>query len=190
ETVARRRGADFSSSPLLGDEPSGSAPIDIRWRVFYNPDLSSRWFIVPGLVCVLLSILAAMLTSTTMVRERELGSLESLLTLPINAGEMVAGKMLPYLAAAILDVIVVLILGWLFFGVWPRGSLLTLTAFTCLLLPAVLAIGMAVSAAAPTQQLALVIAMLISFLPTMFLTGFAFPRSNSPTLVQIISYPL
>ena len=191
--LQRRHGAHAGSGAggaFLGDEVPGSEPLDLRWRVVYNPDLSSQRFIIPGLMAVLLSILAATLTSTTITRERELGSLESLLTSPAGPVEVVVGKMLPYLLIAAVNVAVVLVLGGLIFGVWPRGSVLTLAGFTILFLPGMLALGMTISAAAPTQQFALVLATLTAFLPTLFLTGFAFPRSNMPWIVQVVSWPL
>jgi ABC-2 type transport system permease protein len=166
-----------------------AGPIQLRWRVLYNPDLSSRRFIIPGLVAVLLSVLAATLTATTITRERELASIEFLLASPVRAPELVFGKMLPYVALALGNVVLVVLLSWLAFGMWPRGSLLTLAAFTLLFLPGMLAVGMAISAAVPTQQLALVLAILTTILPSIFLTGFIFPRSNMAWILQQVSWP-
>jgi ABC-2 type transport system permease protein len=191
--TARRHGSTATfvtvAAGLGGGRPV-SEPIDVRWRVLYNPDLSSRRFIIPGLMAVLLSILAATLTSTAITRERELGSLESLLISPARPSEVVAGKMLPYLAISAVNVALVLVLGGLVFGVWPRGSVLTLAVFTMLFLPGMLSVGLIISCIAPTQNFALVLATLLGFLPTMFLTGFAFPRSNMSWLVQVLSWPL
>jgi ABC-2 type transport system permease protein len=164
-----------------------SEPIDLRWRILYNPNLSSRWFIVPGLLAVILSILAATLTSTAITRERELGSMESLLTSPVSAPELVLGKMVPNLAVSALNVVLVLLVSLLLFHLAPRGSVLTLAVFTFLFLPGMLALGMVISALVSTQQVALVVATLTGFLPTLFLTGFAFPRNNMWTLLQYIS---
>jgi ABC-2 type transport system permease protein len=167
-----------------------SQPLDIRWRVFYNPDLSSHRFIIPGLIAILLSNIAGTLTATTITRERELGSLESLLTSPVGAMDLLLGKMLPYLFVAAGDVILVLVLGGLVFGVWPRGDLLTLASFSLLFLVGMLAMGLLISASAPTQLLALLVALTVTMLPNFFLTGFAFPRSNMPWILQVISEPL
>jgi ABC-2 type transport system permease protein len=191
--VARQHGRHSTAhdtGAFLGGGNSVTDPLDLRWRVLYNPDLSSRRFIVPGLIAVLLSILAATLTSTTITRERELGSLESLLTSPVGAADLVFGKMAPYLVVAFINVGVVLLVGLVAFHLWPRGSVLTLAAFTLLFLPGMLALGMIISAVAPSQQVALVLATLTGFLPTLFLTGFAFPRSNMGWLVQQLSWPL
>jgi ABC-2 type transport system permease protein len=190
DQAARRHGAHAAShagGPFMGGAASPAEPVDLRWRVLYNPDLSSRNFIVPGLIVVLLATLAATLTSTTITRERELGSFESLVTSPVGAPELVIGKMVPYIVISAINVALVLVLSALLFDVRPRGSLLTLAGFTLLFLPGNLAIGMLISARAPTQQIALVYAMLIAFLPTLFLTGFAFPRSNMHPVVQWIS---
>src|SRR5439155_4055814 len=169
---------------------SRSEPVDIRWRVFYNPDLSSHRFIIPGLIAILLSNIAGTLTATTITRERELGSLESLLTSPVGALDLLLGKMLPYLLVAAGDVVLVLVLGGLVFGVWPRGDLVTLASFSLLFLVGMLAMGLLISASAPTQLLALLIALTVTMLPNFFLTGFAFPRSNMPWILQVLSEPL
>src|SRR5205807_1583305 len=121
--------------------------------VLYNPDLSSQRFIVPGLLAVLLSILAATLTSTTITRERELGTMESLLTSPVSAPELVLGKMAPYLGVSALNVLIALAAGWICFNhLWPHGSVLLLALFTLLFLPGMLCLGMIISAFAPKQQ--------------------------------------
>jgi ABC-2 type transport system permease protein len=158
--------------------------------VLYNPQLSSVRFIVPGLMAVLLTFLAATLTSSTIVRERELGPIESLLVSPVQAPELVIGKLAPYVVIAMADIALVLLVGGLAFGVWPRGDLLSLASFSLLFLTAMLALGILISAVAPNQQLALMVAILLTMLPNMFLTGFAFPRSNMPWLLQVLSQPL
>src|SRR5205823_14032419 len=98
-----------------GQEASGSDPLDIRWRVFYNPTLSSHNFIIPGLIAILLSNIAGTLTATTITRERELGSLESLLTTPVGPADLVLGKLFPYLLVATGDVLLVILMGGMFF---------------------------------------------------------------------------
>lgn len=190
-TVSRRSGARTAgrpAEPSMGGGAAASEPINLRWRVFYNPDLSTQRFIIPGLMVLLLSILAAMLTSTSITRERELGSLESLLTSPVSAPELVLGKMSPYFIISAINVAIVWLMGGALFNVWPRGNLLTLAALTLLFLPGMLALGIMISAAAPSQQLALVIATLTTYLPTMLLTGFAFSRSNMASLIQKITF--
>ncbi|HEY3284599.1 MAG TPA: ABC transporter permease [Armatimonadota bacterium] len=188
--LSRVTGASRTGGAEMGDAGKAFSPIDLRWRVFYNPDLNSRRFIIPGLMAILLTIVAASLTSTTIARERELGSIESLLTSPISALDLVIGKMAPYVVVALGNVTLVLLVGGLVFQTWPRGDLFTLGSFSFLFLLGMLAIGMAVSAVAPTQQLALLAALLATMLPNFFLTGFTFPRSNMPVLLQWISAPI
>lgn len=190
DTVSRWHGGRGRLGPALAGGEQMAAPINLRWRIFYNPDLSSHRFIIPGLIAILLSNIAGTLTATTITRERELGSLESLLTTPVRATDLVLGKMFPYLLVAAGDVLLVLFMGGLVFGIWPLGNPLTLASFSLLFLLAMLAIGMLISATAPTQLLALLMALTITMLPNFFLTGFAFPRSNMPWLLQMISAPL
>jgi ABC-2 type transport system permease protein len=175
--------------------PAAGAPtppeaLEVRTRVFYNPDLKSVRFLVPGLIALLLTTLAALLTSTCIARERELGTIESVLISPVQPAEFVLGKLLPYVGIASGDVLLVVGAGGVLFGVWPRGNPLTLAAITALFLVAILAMGLLISTRSPRQQPALVLAMLATMLPTTFLTGFAFPRSNMPLFLQWISWPL
>jgi ABC-2 type transport system permease protein len=183
-------GSPHDAGPSIGGAGPGLEPIDLQWRVFYNPDLNSRRFIIPGLMAILLTFVAASLTSISIVRERELGPLESLLTSPVGATELVLGKLAPYVLVAAGNVTLVLVAGGLIFGVWARGSILTLASFSFLFMLGMLSLGMLISAAAPNQQLALLLATLATMLPNFFLTGFAFPRSNMPWVLQAISWPL
>jgi ABC-2 type transport system permease protein len=189
DTLARRGRDRLASGGERGDS-TGMAPLNLRWRVFYNPDLSSHRFIIPGLIAILLSNIAGTLTATTLTRERELGSIEALLTSPVGAADLVLGKMLPYLVVAALDVVLVMAIGGALFGIVPRGSLLVLGAFTLLFLLDMLGIGMCISAVASTQLRALLLALTITMLPNFFLTGFAFPRSNMPAFLQWLSLAL
>jgi ABC-2 type transport system permease protein len=113
--------------------------------------------------------------------------MESLLTSPVSAPELVLGKMVPYLVVSLLNVVLVLLVSLAFFRLAPRGSVLTLAVFTLLFLPGMLSLGMIISGVVRTQQVALVVATLTGFLPTLFLTGFAFPRSNMLTVLQYFS---
>lgn len=191
--VERRYGAaalDSSLTPAIAGGRPTLDPIHVDWRVFYNPDLSSRRFIIPGLIAILLTTVAASLTATTIVRERELGSLESLLTAPVGPVELVLGKLAPYLLVGAGNVVLVLLVGGLVFGVWPRGNVFDLATFSFLFTLGMLSLGLLISSAAPTQQQALIMATIATMLPNFFLTGFAFPRSNMPWLLQVISTPL
>jgi ABC-2 type transport system permease protein len=190
---AHRYGAASSRSPLAGAQridTTSAGTIDLRWRVLYNPDLSSIRFVIPGLVGILLTFVASSLTSVTIVRERELGPMESLLTAPVSPTEIVLGKMAPYILVGAGNIVLVLMIGGFVFGIWPRGDLLTLASFSFLFLVGVLAVGMVVSARVRTQQVALTMAALLTLLPNLFLTGFIFPRSNMPPIIQGITFVL
>ncbi|HEY3397583.1 MAG TPA: ABC transporter permease [Armatimonadota bacterium] len=162
-------------------------PFEVRNTILYNPDLKSTPFIVPGLIAILLTLLSALLTSTAIVREREWGSFESLIASPASPAEIMIGKLLPYAIIAFADVLLCMVVGRLVFGVAPVGSvaLLLLTSATYLL--ASLAIGLFFSTVARTQQQAILFAMLLTFLPTIILSGFVFPIRTMPLPIQIIS---
>jgi ABC-2 type transport system permease protein len=161
--------------------------LTVRPTVLYNADLKSVRFIVPGLIAVLLTLLAALLTSTCVVREREWGSFESLVTSPARAPEILVGKMIPYVLIAFGDVVLCVVAGKLIFGVWPVGSVALLLGISVLYLLASLSIGLIFSVVARTQQLAILFAMLVTLLPTILLSGFAFPRRSMPLVLQAIS---
>lgn len=182
----RRAGAATAPErgPAIGGASFPSDPIQLRWRVLFNPDLDSTRFFIPGLIAVLMTFIAASMTSTTIVREKELGPMESLLTSPVGPAELVLGKMAPYVVVAGTIVLVTVLVSGVTFGIWPRGSALDLASFSFLFLLGMLAMGMLISANVPSQQMALVAATFATLLPNMFLTGFAYPRSNMPEALQ------
>lgn len=161
-----------------------AAPVEARVRIWYNPDLSSRTFIIPGLLVVILMMLAALLTSQTIVREREQGTMEGLVVSPITAGELMLGKLLPYVAIAWADVALIAGVGHWWFGVPMRGSAPLLLVLTFVYLLAALGAGLLISALTQSQQVAFLIALVATLLPTMLLTGFVFPVSSMPRLLQ------
>jgi ABC-2 type transport system permease protein len=168
-----------------GVETSGR--LTVNPTVLYNADLKSVRFIVPGLIAVLLTLLSALLTSTCIVREREWGSFESLVTSPARAPEILVGKMIPYVLIAFGDVVLCVVVGRLIFGVWPVGSVALLLAISVLYLLASLSLGLIFSVLARTQQLAILFAMLATLLPTILLSGFAFPRQSMPVVLRALS---
>jgi ABC-2 type transport system permease protein len=159
----------------------------INTTILYNPSLNSTRFIVPGLIAILLTILAALLTSTAVVREREWGSFETLVTSPVQAPNIMLGKMAPYVVIAFVDVVLSVLTGALIFRVVPVGSLLLLFSVSFLYLLASLSIGMFFSTAMKSQQLAILVTMLVTLLPTTLLSGFAFPLRSMPAALQVIS---
>ncbi len=177
----------FSADVLLkgAEQPS---TISTESRVWYNEELVSRNMIVPGLVAVIMMIIAAMLTSLTIVRERERGTMEQLVSTPVHRFEVVLGKLLPYVAIGVIDVVVVSVVGVLLFGVPFRGSAGLLMILSLAFIVGALGLGMFVSAVARSQLLATQMAMLVTFLPAFLLSGFMFAIDVMPPALQAITY--
>ena len=163
-------------------------PIRAESRVWYNEDLSSRNMIVPGLVAVIMMIIAAMLTSLTIAREWERGTMEQLAATPVTRTEVVLGKMLPYVAIGLIDVFVVSAIGVVLFGVPFRGSPLLFIPLSTAFLVGSLGMGMFISAVTRSQVLATQIAMVATYLPAFLLSGFMFDVKVMPRLMQWLTY--
>jgi len=163
------------------------SPIDVRTQVWYNPDLVSAYFLIPGLVGTILQQLAVMLTAASIVRERERGTIEQLIITPIRSWELIVGKVTPYVGLAFFNVLEVLIIGLVVFKVPMIGDLGLLLAVSMLFLAAVLGIGLFISTMAKTQQEAQMLGMLIQ-LPSLFLAGIFFPIAAMPPFLQAVSY--
>jgi ABC-2 type transport system permease protein len=163
-------------------------PLSVEPRVWYNPDLKSAHFIVPGLVAVVMMMICALLTSVTLVRERETGTLEQILVSPIRSFEMVAGKVMPYILLALLDSAMVIVFSILVFRVPFRGSAPFLLLASLAYVYCALSIGVLISSRAKTQQVAMMAAMVTTFLPSFLLSGFIFPIASLPIVLQAITY--
>jgi len=163
-------------------------PVDARLRVWYNSSLESKNYVVPGLMAVILMIIAALLTSLTIAREREMGTMEQVLSTPLRPAEMVLGKMLAYFLVGLTDAAVTVIVGLLIFQVPFRGSYLMLGLSTCLFLFGALFWGIFVSAVSPTQLQAYQIGILTSFLPAFLLSGFVYAIETMPAIIQVITH--
>jgi len=163
-------------------------PIAVDSRVWFNEDLASRDFIIPGLVAMIMALVGALLTSLTLSREWERGTMELLISTPVTSLELMAGKLLPYFAIGLADAAfcVALAVGW--FGVPFRGQLATLFLTTLLFLAVVLGIGYAISAAIRSQIGASQVALLFTMLPTAMLSGFSFPIDQMPAVIRAITY--
>lgn len=171
----------------LRNNTNMAAPFGVRTTILYNPGLNSTAFIVPGLIAILLTILSSLLTSTAVVREREWGSFESLVTSPVSAPNIMLGKLAPYALIAFIDVVLSVVAGALIFHVIPAGSVVLLFTVSFLYLLASLSIGLFFSTIARNQQMAILLAMLSTLLPTTLLSGFAFPIRSMPVFLQVIS---
>ena len=170
-----------------GQTAAISPPIDVRTQVWYNPDLVSAYFMIPGVIGMILFTITTILTATAIVRERERGTIEQLIVTPIRSWELVVGKLLPYVILAFMNTIEVLLFGALWFKVPIHGSLLLLGLLSGLFLVSSLGIGLLVSTIANTQQEAMLTVMM-TLLPSIFLSGFFFPLEAMPKVMQWLSY--
>jgi len=164
------------------------SPIDGRLRVLFNSELKSRNYIVPGLISVILAIITALITSLTIAREWEMGTMEQLLSTPLRPAEIVLGKMAAFFAVGFVDTLISIVAGLVVFGVPLRGNPLLLIVSSCLFLLGSLSLGILISATARSQVLAYQMGMLSSFLPAFLLSGFVYSIENMPRVIQVISY--
>jgi ABC-2 type transport system permease protein len=163
-------------------------PITAATRIWYNEELASRNMIVPGLVAVIMMIIAGLLTSLTIAREWERGTMEQLAATPVSRLEVVLGKLLPYLGIGLVDVALCSLLGVLLFRVPFRGDVVFLMGASFAFLVGTLGLGLFISALARTQLLATQIGMIATFLPGFLLSGFMFPIDNMPWVLRLITY--
>jgi len=170
-----------------GQPLSLTLPVDVRTQVWYNPDLVSAYFMIPGVIGMILFALTSIATATAIVRERERGTIEQLIVTPIRPWELVVGKLLPYVILAFANTLEVLALGHFWFKLPIRGDLGLILALSGLFLITSLGIGMLASTIANTQQEAMLSVFMI-FLPGIFLSGFFFPLEAMPKVLQWISY--
>jgi ABC-2 type transport system permease protein len=165
-----------------------ASPVDARLRVWYNSSLESKNYVVPGLIAVILQIIAALLTSLTIAREWEMGTMEQILSTPLRPAEMVLGKMFAYFAVGLADAAIAVLVGVFVFEVPFRGSLALLAVSTCVFLFGALFWGIFVSSAARTQAAAYQMGILSSFLPAFLLSGFVYSIETMPWVIQVITH--
>ena len=189
ETVVSGYSADLEvrwaqAKGLQGVRP----PLDVRYRVWFNTDLESRNFIIPGLISVIMMIIAALLTSLTVAREWEQGTMEQLIATPVTAPELILGKLLPYFVIGMVDLAVAVAMGTYLFHVPMRGSFPLLFGIAAVFLVGALSLGMLLSVAARSQLLASQMAMAFTFLPAYLLSGFVFSIDSMPRVVRAVTY--
>lgn len=177
ESARYRLDARSVAGPLLTAEP----------RVWYNPQLRSTLFLVPGLIAYIVMITSVISTALSIVREKERGTMEQVRMAPLDATSFVLGKTLPYFGIALASAFIILFAAMLLFGLPMRGSWLLLIASTSLYLVGALALGLLISSIAETQQVAFQLAVLASFLPTLILSGFIFPIASMPPALQAVT---
>ncbi|MGH9658093.1 MAG: ABC transporter permease [Bryobacteraceae bacterium] len=162
--------------------------IEARPRVWYNSEIKSKNYVVPGLIAVIVAIIAALLTSLTIAREWESGTMEQLLSTPLQPEELVLGKMLAFFGIGVVDTAIAVVVGVFVFDVPFRGEVWLLGAMTCLFLSGALLWGILISAVARSQVLAFQLAMTSSFLPAFLLSGFVYAIEGMPPVIQILTY--
>lgn len=171
----------------MGLDPDDLPGVQIRPRVWYNPEMHSANFMIPGITGIILYFLTTLFTALSIVREREQGTIEQLIVTPIRPLELIVAKVVPYVFIAFFDVLEVLAIGVFWFGVPIRGSLGLLLALSVLFLLTSLGIGISISSVASTQQEAMLLTFLTLF-PSIFLGGFFFPIEAMPGWLQALTY--
>ena len=164
-----------------------NAPIEGKIRVWFNEDLESRNFIVPGIIAIIIMIVGAMLTSLVIAREYENGTMETIFSLPIRAGEFLVGKSIPYFFIGMTDVLMAVLMGQILFGVIIKSSFWLLIIASALYLCVALSLGLLISIITKSQLVANQMAILITYLPSLMLSNFVFPIVNMPKVLQSVT---
>ena len=162
-------------------------PVDGRIRIWFNENLESRNFIIPGIIAIIIMIVGALLTSLIIAREYENGTMETIKSLPIKAGEFLLGKALPYFLIGLTDVLIAVLLGQLLFGVVMKGNFWLLIISASLYLGVALSLGLLISTATKSQLIANQTAVLTTYLPSLLLSNFVFPVINMPKFLQLLT---
>ena len=174
---------DLSGRKII---PAGNISSEVR--VWYNPELTTRNFMVPAIVGLLVSIITLILTSLAVVKEKEIGTLEQLIVTPIKPLQLIIGKLIPFVVLGFVSVTIVIVAMNVIFGISVRGSVLFLFLSSFLYILSTLGLGLFVSTISKTQQQAMMIAIFAVMMPMIYLSGFAFPVENMPMIIQYISY--
>ena len=169
---------------------AGDLPVlyDVAPRIFYNPDMNSTFFFVPGLVALILMLISALLTSIAITREKETGTMEQILVSPVHAREIIIGKVLPYILLGLLNAAIILASARLLFDVPMRGSLPLLGLLSLVYVFVALSFGLMISAVARTQLIAMFMTLMATILPTIMLSGFIFPIDSMPTVLSWLAH--
>lgn len=172
----------------LATGPPGGVRIIPEVRMRFNPELKSVFLFVPGLIALILMLVCALMTSITITREKETGTMEVLLVSPLRPPQIIVGKLLPYMALSLINVATILVLARFVFGVPLRGNLALLLAECFLFIVCALSLGNLISTKAQTQQTAMMVSLAGLLLPTVILSGFIFPISSMPPVLQVVSH--
>jgi ABC-2 type transport system permease protein len=164
--------------------------INAQTRIWYNPELKSRNFMVPGVLGLLLMVMTLILTSLAIVKEKESGTLEQLIVTPIKPFELILGKLIPFTVVGMVDIIIVLLMAGLWFRVPIRGNIILLFIFSMIFLISTLGMGLFISTITQNQQQAMMASVFFLIMPMTFLSGFVFPIENMPYIVQLVTYAM
>ena len=162
-------------------------PVDPQIRVWFNEEMESRNFIIPGIIAIIIIIVGALLTSLVIAREYENGTMETIRTLPIGAGEFLIGKAIPYFLIALTDVLVAVLMGQILFGIVMKASFWLMMLSSSLYIIVALTLGLLISSVTKSQITANQTAILITYLPSILLSNFVFPITNMPVILQAIT---
>lgn len=182
------RNLTLSAAMKRGFDPSRIPAVETVPRVWYNPELRSQFFIIPGLIAILMMLMAATLISLTVVRERERGTFEQLVSTPIKPLELMAGKLIPYVIIGVIDVAIIVSFGLGWFRVPFKGDFLSFVLFSTLFIFCAMGMGLFISAVSKTQTTAVMGTLLATMLPSILLSGFVFPIDSMPKIVQPFTY--
>ncbi len=178
--------ADFNRE-YAGSSASGNMLVQPEVRMLYNPALKGHFMFVPGVITLILILICALMTSVTITREKEFGTMEVLLVSPLRPVQIILGKVMPYFLLSFINVIIILLLSWLVFGLPVKGSLILLLAESMLYILMSLSLGILISTASATMQQAIFISFVGLMLPTILLSGFIYPIENMPRIYDWVS---
>ncbi|MEW6710096.1 MAG: ABC transporter permease, partial [Candidatus Riflebacteria bacterium] len=187
ESLGHIAGAELGTRFVSNPKPAGARKISIKTRAWFNQDLRSKNVIVPGVIAIVMVIIASMLTSVTVAREWETGTMEQLISTPVSRSEIVFGKVIPYFCIGFIDLLISFIVGRFLFQVPFRGNLAVLFLLSSIFLSGSLFFGLFLSIKLRRQVLANQVALMAGYLPTLFLSGFVFAIPNMPWFLQKIS---
>ena len=190
EAMAERLRAWVAEAAAEGRALSTPGRVELIPRVWYNPDLKSRWFYVPAVLAMILMIMTLLLSAMGVVREKEIGTMEQVMVTPIRSWQLIVGKLFPFAVIGLIQVFVVTGVAVFGFGVPIRGSFLLLVALTQLFVLNTLGLGLLVSTLVRTQQQAMMTAAFTLMLPMVYLSGLIFPIENMPRAVQYLTYAI
>ena len=163
-------------------------PLEGRIRVWFNEDLESRNFIVPGIIALIIMIVGALMTSLVIAREYENGTMETIRSLPVRSVEFLTGKALPYFFIALVDVLVAILMGQLLFGVVMKSNFWLMIMASSIYLGVALCIGLLISTLTKSQLVANQMAILVTYLPSLLLSNFVFPKENMPAILKLVTF--